>query len=133
MVLDDTKLPVRKKFWKQQIKDGHYWNTNWSGWQDLNGLQHLCKCHGSLKCTNKKCSTFEIHCTANRRSFALIGWSNYKCKICGQLAEGEWCGAKQAIEFNHDTKILFGMKENTIASSSTSQFLRKRKKQRKTF
>ena len=32
--------------------------------------------------------------------------SNYKCKICGQLAEHEWCGAKWAIEFNCDTKIL---------------------------
>ena len=29
--------------------------------------------------------------------------------------------------------LLFGMKENTIASSSASQCLRKRKKQRKTF
>ena len=88
------------------MKDGHYWNTNWSGQQDLNGLQHLCKCHGSLKCTNKKCPTYEIHHTANRRSFTLIGGSNYKCKIYGQLVECEWCGAKQAIEYNCDTKIL---------------------------
>ena len=39
------------------------------------------------------------------RSFTLIGGSNYKCKICGQLAECEWSGAKWAIEFNCDTKI----------------------------
>ena len=52
------------------------------------------------------CPTFEIHHTANRRSFTLIGGSNYKCKICGQLTECEWYGAKQAFEFNCDTKIL---------------------------
>ena len=100
------EIACEEKFWKQQVKDGHYWNTNWSGCQDLNGLQCLCKCYGSLKCTNKKCSTYEIHYTANRRSFTLIGGSNYKCKICGQPAECEWCGAKRAMEYNCDTKIL---------------------------
>ena len=49
---------------------------------------------------------FEIHHTANRRSFTLIGGTNYKCKICGQLAEHEWCGARWAIEYSCNTKIL---------------------------
>ena len=49
---------------------------------------------------------FEIHRTANRRSFTLIGGINYKCKICGQLGERKWCGAKRAIEYNRNTKIL---------------------------
>ena len=90
MILDD---PCEEKYWKQRVKDGHYWNTNWSGWQDLNGLQCLCKCHGSLKCTNKKCQTYKIHHTAKQKELTQTGGSNYKCKICGQLAEHEWCGA----------------------------------------
>ena len=100
------EISCEERFWKKRVKDGHYWNTNWSGRQELNGLRRLCKCHGSLKCTNDKCPTFQIHQTANRRSFTLIGGTSYKCKICGQLAEREWCGAKRAIEYNRDTKIL---------------------------
>ena len=86
------EISCEGRFWKKRVKDGRYWNTNWSGRQELNGLRHLCKCHGSLKCTNDKCPTFQIHRTANRRSFTLIGGTSYKCKICGQLAEREWCG-----------------------------------------
>ena len=86
--------------WKAKVKDGHYWHTNWSGRQKLDGIRRLCKCHGSLACTNKKCPTFQIHRTPNRRSFKLIGGVTYKCKVCGHIAEREWCGAKRAIEYN---------------------------------
>ena len=77
--------------WKAKVKDGRYWHTNWSGRQKLDGIRRLCKCHGSLACTNKKCPTFQIHRTPNRRSFKLIGGVTYKCKVCGHIAEMVWC------------------------------------------
>ena len=92
--------------WKAKVKDGHYWHTNWSGLQKLEGIRWLCKCHGSLACANKKCPTFQIHCTPNRHSFKLIGGVTYKCKICGHVAEREWCGVKRAIEYNNSINIL---------------------------
>ena len=92
--------------WKAKVKDGRYWHTNWSGQQQLDGIRRLCKCHGSLACTNMKCPTFQIHHTPNRCSFKLIGGVTYKCKICGHVAEREWCGAKRAIEYNDSTSIL---------------------------
>ena len=49
--------------------------------------------------------TFQIHHTPNRHSFKLVGVI-YKCKICGHVAEREWCGAKRAIEYNNSTNIL---------------------------
>ena len=48
----------------------------------------------------------KIHRTPNRRSFKLIGGVTYKCKVCGHIAEREWCGAKRAIEYNKSTSIL---------------------------
>ena len=84
-----------------------------------------------LKCTNKKCPTFDIHRTANRRSFTLIGGSNYKCKICGQLAEHEGCGAKWAIEFNHDTKILTVLHEGKHNCILKCQSISKEEKEAK--
>ena len=92
--------------WKAKVKDGHYWHTNWSGWQKLDGIRRLCKCHGSLACTNKKCPTFQIHRTPYRCSFKLIGDVTYKCKRCGHIVGREWCGAKRAIEYNNSTNIL---------------------------
>ena len=92
--------------WKAKVKDGCYWHTNWSSRQKLDGIRRLCKCHGSLACTNKKCPTFQIHRTPNRCSFKLIGGVTYKCKVCGHIAEREWCGTKRAIEYNKSTSIL---------------------------
>ena len=44
--------------------------------------------------------------TPNRCSFKLIGGVTYKCKICGHVAEREWCDAKRAIEYNNSSSIL---------------------------
>ena len=32
------QISCEERFWKKRVKDGRYWNTNWSGRQELNGL-----------------------------------------------------------------------------------------------
>ena len=32
------EISCEERFWKKRVKDGRYWNTNWSGRQELNGL-----------------------------------------------------------------------------------------------
>ena len=74
--------------------------------QKSNMVRKTGKCMGSYQCNNDDCPRFTSGKGRNTYAFTRIGFNLYECKMCGGVAEREFCGAMKLTKFYPDSKKL---------------------------
>ena len=64
------------------------------------------KCLGSFVCRNDECPKYTLGKGCNTYAFPSIGLNLFECKMCGSIAQRDFCGMLKLTKFHPETSIL---------------------------